>query len=286
MTLATAVLFAVAAPLAIAPARAADAAPPDIVRTREGGMLRGTIIESVPNERVEILLPNGQSRTVKMSDVAYAGPASADPGATTSAPAPAPPPPQAPPPAAPVVMPANSATIDTGTVRLELAAAQSGLTFHRKVGTSQGTGHGWVFAGKSSGPITMAIETDHFERLCTAPCAAELPRGTYRLGLSVGDGDVIAADQALDLNGDLRLHGRVTSYAGVRIAGWAIGLGGIALGTLIAITPHQTCLESDTSFCFDEHPYMFHGLAVMTVAALVGAIMAYQPDRAEVRSVD
>src|SRR5689334_10616230 len=82
---------------AIAPDAWAQApTPPDLVRTKDGGMLRGTIVEKVPNDHVEIQLANGQTRTVKMSEVEYAGPAN------ESAPAPVPPPP---PPALPVPVP-------------------------------------------------------------------------------------------------------------------------------------------------------------------------------------
>ena len=132
----------------------------------------------------------------------------------------------------------------------------------------------------------MAIETDHFERLCTAPCAAELPRGTYRLGLSLGDGGVIATDDALDLSGNQQLHGRVTSYAGVRVTGFVIGLAGMALGTIIGLTTREVCSGTTTNFCHNEYPYFWQGLVLMSGSALVGAIMAYQPDRAEVRAVN
>jgi hypothetical protein len=132
-----------------AAAQTAPAPPPDIIRTKDGGMLRGTIVEKVPNDHVEILLPNGQSRTVPMADVDYAGPTAGDTGAAPQAPAPPPPAPlpaqqsddEETPRATSGSLPAT--TIGAGTARLRLTSDQEGLTFHRKTGTSQGTGTGW-----------------------------------------------------------------------------------------------------------------------------------------------
>lgn len=48
---------------------AAAETPPDVVHMKNGGMLRGTISEKIPGERVVITLPNGEERTVPMKDV-------------------------------------------------------------------------------------------------------------------------------------------------------------------------------------------------------------------------
>src|SRR5688572_540615 len=67
---------------------AADGTPPDIVRLRNGGMLRGTIVELKPGETVEILLLNGETRKIPMADVEYAGPAETPPEEPMPAPEP------------------------------------------------------------------------------------------------------------------------------------------------------------------------------------------------------
>src|SRR4051812_43719691 len=46
---------------------------PDIVRLKDGGMVRGVIDEKVPGEYVVITTPSGSSRRFPWSDVSYAG---------------------------------------------------------------------------------------------------------------------------------------------------------------------------------------------------------------------
>jgi hypothetical protein len=51
------------------------AAPPsDLVRLKNGGMVRGSIIELVPGSFVVVELKNGETRRFEMNDVEYAGP--------------------------------------------------------------------------------------------------------------------------------------------------------------------------------------------------------------------
>ena len=59
----------------------------DIVKTYDGRVLRGTIIEQDPTGSVSIQLVTGAIRSVPMKDVAYAGPLASEPK---------PPPPQTP----------------------------------------------------------------------------------------------------------------------------------------------------------------------------------------------
>ena len=87
-----------AAPAPSAPATskaAADAAAPDIVRLKNGGLLRGKISELVPGGTVTIVTITGSTRVLNMSDVAYAGPTAQDLQAPAGPPgaAPLPPPP-------------------------------------------------------------------------------------------------------------------------------------------------------------------------------------------------
>ncbi len=60
----------------------------------------------------------------------------------------------------------------------------------------------------------------------------------------------------------------------------APGAGGAACAT------REVCSGTTTNFCHNEYPYFLQGLVLMSGSALVGAIMAYQPDRAEVRAVN
>jgi hypothetical protein len=243
----------------------AQGVPPDLVRTRDGGMLRGTIIEKVPGDHVEIQLPNGQTRSLKMSEVEYAGPAGGD-----AAPAPA-----------PAVMRTNTTTIDVPMARLELQSKQQGLTFHRKAGSGYGAAAGWV-GGNNSGPVSLAFTSTSFERLCTTPCAAEVPKGTYKLGLSLRDGGVVATE-ALDLRGHMRLEGEYTSNANTRRAGWAVAILSVGIGTALALTSTRDNCDSN-NICTSNHPYLIPGIIVLGAGGTLGFLMTFVGDDVSIRA--
>src|SRR5688500_1003278 len=48
-------------------------APPDLVVTTDGGMVRGSIAEAVSNDRVVIVTVTGETRTIPWNQVRYAG---------------------------------------------------------------------------------------------------------------------------------------------------------------------------------------------------------------------
>lgn len=48
--------------------------PTDVVRLKNGGMVRGSIIELAPSSFVVVELKNGETRRFEMSEVEYAGP--------------------------------------------------------------------------------------------------------------------------------------------------------------------------------------------------------------------
>jgi hypothetical protein len=243
----------------------AQGTPPDLVRTRDGGMMRGTIIEKVPGEHVEIQLPNGQTRTVPMSEVEYAGPATTETTPASSA------------------RPANAATIDVPLVKLDLRSAQRGVTYHRKASAGYGVGAGWV-GGKNGGPVSLAFASASFERLCTAPCLAELPQGTYSLGLSLGDGGVVAAE-GLDLRGHLRVDGTYTSNANTRRAGVAVTMLSLGLGAALAFYSTTPCnLNQTGSDCSKKHPYWIHGLVVGGLGSTLGLMLSFVGDDVSIRA--
>jgi hypothetical protein len=129
---------------------AANPVPPDVVRLKDGGMVRGTIIELVPNGSVRIQLPDGQTRTFAVADTTYAGSDSAEGhGARSSA--------------APAIAP--YATIHAQNAKLALEGAQPNLTFHLETSSAQ-------IAAPGAGPTAVG-----FTRLCTAPCSVEGRRG-------------------------------------------------------------------------------------------------------------
>ncbi|MDH5676939.1 MAG: hypothetical protein OEZ06_32785, partial [Myxococcales bacterium] len=65
----------------------APSAPADLVLLKNGGLVRGTISELVPAEKVVIVTITGEARSYPMAEVEYAGPASGAPSAKPISPA-------------------------------------------------------------------------------------------------------------------------------------------------------------------------------------------------------
>lgn len=71
--------------------RALANSPPDLVRLKNGGMVRGSILELVPDSFVVVELKNGETRRFEMSEVEYAGPEDRfEPARPTESPSPEP----------------------------------------------------------------------------------------------------------------------------------------------------------------------------------------------------
>jgi hypothetical protein len=143
-----------------------------------------------------------------------------------------------------------------------------------------GTGTAWV--GGKMVVTTVESRIDQFERLCTAPCTAEIPQGTYRLGLSLDDGDVVSTEVSSDLKGKLRLQGEFESNRGARTAGWIIGGAGQLVGLLLALQTTQKCSTEIPGLCKDERPYLVPGAGIMLGTLAIGLILLLQRDHAYV----
>jgi hypothetical protein len=204
---------------------------PDVVRKADGGILRGSIIELVPSQKVVIQLPTGDMREVSMDEVDYAGPADEMPSrrapAETGAsepteptePTDTEPPPEEPPLAQPV-------TVQKEMAQLTLRADEPGLTYYIYHGAT----------GGAVGPNAVVI-LHSFDRLCTAPCKANLPAGSYRFALSREADEPTEARPSIDLSaGPSTLDGRFVSRRGTRIAGWILlSVAAVAFGATTAL---------------------------------------------------
>jgi hypothetical protein len=245
------------------------APPPDVIRTKDGGLLRGTIVESIPGEKVVILLPTGELREVPMDQVDHAGPLGDAPPAWTPPPTPptAPDPSAAPsafPPAPSPPAPASPDVTLGAPASLVLTADEPGITY-------------FLYHGSTSRPIggNVILTLHSFDRLCTAPCRMNLKPGNYRLALALPDRDPTPARRSIDITPSTRgLHGSYTSLRGVRIGGWMLLVGGAAMGMGGALL-----IVSDPS---TSYVLMGVGGGVM----LIGLIMALLKDRARIVEVE
>ncbi len=189
--------------------------PPDVVELRNGGMVRGTLIENLPGDHVTIQLATGEVRTFPAAEVLRVGPGA------SSAPViiePGYPGQMVPPPPEPMV-------------NVRVVGTSEELSLHRLTGTASVSV--WTGRGMSAAAI------DQFAILCGAPCEQSIPRGTYTLGISQGNGMARRADHSIfHLENDTTLELEYESREGIRIAGWVIfGVAsvGYALGATLPL---------------------------------------------------
>jgi hypothetical protein len=265
-----------------APARADDgAAQPaaearDVVRLKNGGMLRGTISELVPGDSVTIITASGKTREFPMAEVDYAGPADKDPSASA-----------APSAVTTAEAPTKSTTtsdndkvspevtVKTDRAQLQLESSPPGLTFHRANSSAIATN------GQS-----VAIARG-YQRLCTAPCEASLPAGTEVIALSKEGRFPIEAEAVTLPAGKSRVTGTLESRAGLRGAGWAIAAGGLLIGGILVFTSKTTeekCYGTDS--CIETSGYdkgkFLAGVVIASGGVGVGLVLAFRPDVAKV----
>jgi hypothetical protein len=213
------------------PAAAPSASPaPDVVRLKNGGLLRGTIAELEPGKQVTIVLVTGDRRTVSMDEVQYAGAASEAPKPADAAA----------PPAAPAPSTATDnavrplVTVRAAEARLQLRAAEPDTTFYVRTAVAGGT-HGSIYA---------------YDRICTAPCEASMPAGSYEMALSQRGGAVRGAPAPVAFQGESTLQGSFESRMGLRMLGLGIAIAGGAGGIYLmssATSTHQSCTSYGTA---------------------------------------
>lgn len=268
-----------------AEAPADAAASPDVVRLKNGGMLRGKISELIPGDTVTIVTVTGKTREYKMSEVDYAGPTAKDPQATAA---------EKPVAEKPTEKPAaeddsedvaasnkdgkpqSYVTVHGKEARLHVVSTEPGITVHRQASSAIAVGRGGA-----------AFATG-YERICTAPCDVSLPAGTETLALSRDDKPPISAEPVTLPPGKSELRASFESRSGMRAAGWLLMLGGGIGGAVLMFT--SSSKEPDcsvgSSYCYDKTTIntgqLIAGAALAGVGIGVGIALARQPDKAVV----
>lgn len=237
------------------------AAPKDVVRLKNGGMVRGTISELVPGETVTITTTTGKTREFPMAEVEYAGPASEAPtrpssGLATKAEE------QGEEGAGQAAQEEKASakpyvTVRGKVARVSLISEPPGLVFHRQSGSATGTG------GVAIG----------FDRLCAAPCSIELPAGTEQLSLSTDD-DTPPPGESVDIpQGRSQILGTYESRLGLRVAGGVI-LGVSAIGGALLVSLGAAASvdgEVDVGM-------LVGGIAILVGGTTAGTIMVTRKD--------
>ena len=251
---------------------------PDVVKLKDGSIYRGTIVELVPGDHVDIVLPSGPTRRFQMSDVAYAG------AAATHEDVPAAPSPSAPPP-----VPTPSAAGERAPkAELHLEASEPDVQFLVRVGQGEASGFGYAWGG--GGFVSFVGHSRQYALICTAPCDGQLPNGIHRLALSLRGGKAIEAEDPVELRGPATLHGTYESHAGTRTLGWVIFGVSLAAGTLIAATSLRTTQGTcGTNFCNTDRTIdgtqLGIGVGIMLAGGILGAILGVTKDKAIIEVV-
>lgn len=257
-------LVVVAAHAQEAPAAepATDAADVDIVRLKNGGLLRGKISELVPGGTVTIVTITGDVRVLQMRDVDYAGPLARDPQA-----APAQPPPAAVPPPAPVRQSTRGVTVIAPEALVRFRAPEENITFYRRAGSA----HAEISGG--------SVFAKGYERICTAPCAAVMPAGRETFAFGPEDKDPKDLEPVTLQSGESEARLSFKDHSGARIAGWLLLLGGPLIGSTIFYLDLKRAARCHGEPCeSDDLAYQISSLSAFGIGLGVGIPLVRMKD--------
>jgi hypothetical protein len=189
------------------------AGTPDTVVLKNGGMIRGTLVEVLPNDHATVQLPSGQSAIIQWAEIHHIERG----GAPTAAPS-------VPPQGGLVPLPATTAPVTGPTVLVHIET-QRRVTLDRR---NPGDDQPWVTA-------------------CESPCDVQLPlNNDYRI---VGEGIWASGEFELDGNPGQRVvikvnpATRFARTAGIVTAG--IGLTAAIVGIyVVAVSATANCVNT------------------------------------------
>jgi hypothetical protein len=234
----------------------AMARPPDIVKLKNGGLIRGTISELIPDDAVVILMVTGETRRIPMAEVEYAGP---DKPVAPEAPAPK-----------PAAAPAEPEPETPSTLNARLESVDVPIKFFARSETEG---------------------VKEFSELCTAPCDAALTPGNYRFALSEPDAkEPLTAMPTLRITGPVTVRGKFRSRRGLRAAGGVT----LFLGTIVGVLLWATASDSEnvctaSGSCVDvdveNEARLWAGRLITGGSIITGFILLTRGDSATVEVV-
>jgi hypothetical protein len=276
-------------------------------------MLRGTIAELIPKKRVVIVLLTGEKRTIAMTEVDYAGPASGAPGAAPPAPAEPQVAPEATPspegsdegeesPEAPKKKKKRRVSEIEAALTGEEEAAPGEKEKPRKPTHAMESESQVTFDSKEPG-LRVYVQTatatatvgwntvsiDAYTPLCTTPCTTSLAPGSYRVAVGTASGKPVPVEDPIVVGSGDSVKVEYQSNTGMRAAGWVILIVGTLAGTALMLTATSTepCTPSTTTFSTTCIPQtttntdqVLMGGVVAGGSALVGLILILQKDHA------
>jgi hypothetical protein len=248
------------------------------VKLKDGSVFRGTIVEFVPGDHVDLLLPSGETRRFAMKDVDYQGPAAS----------PAPPPLPAPHPEA--RHEDREARHEDGTrgdsVTVHVASDQDDVALLVQTGQSEFEGVGWGYRSW----VAVSGTSRNYAMICSAPCDAEVPLGTHRMALSLGGGRAAEADDTVRLTEPSTIQVHYESRLGMRVAGWLIlGATVIAGSALVVDAMSKGTQDCSQGYCLSRQDVdkgeVAASIATAVVGGLLSVVLIRQKDQAHIEVV-
>jgi hypothetical protein len=244
----------------------AASVPPDVVKTKDGSMYRGTILELVAGDHVVLQTPSGETKRFPMAEVA-----SVNSGVATS----------------PVDTSAQRAPPPPNEARVHFVSATPGADLYIRTGEATVSGYVW---GRYPGLYSGVVQ--QYQRVCASPCDTTLPAGPQRLALGYEGRSPVETGEAVAVEGPTSLKGTYVDRQGARVAGWVIlGLSlaaGTAMLTVAAIqAAPQPCNGSGTEFsCPGPQPanggLIGAGVATALIGTIVSLVLVLQHDSATI----
>ena len=205
-------------PSPVRPPAAANAPPPsvgaDVIYLKNGGSLRGTIIDAIPNAQARIQLATGEIATVQWTEIARIERAETPRGPPTAAPEPARPLPSLPPapPSAPLAVPAKPMP-PAATVLVHVDGAEDAQLEQD------------------------ATHEDHWQVVCSAPCDTRLPVGPdYRVsGPGIRTSGIFGLDFQSGKNETITVSAASKPWFVIGIVSTAAGGAAAVVGALVGL---------------------------------------------------
>ncbi len=285
------------APVGEADTRSTGTASHHVVKLRDGSEYRGLMSELVPGSHLVMVLVTGETRRFELEEVARveaeagASPTAAEGrdeasddekrersraerGKASAGEADGP-----------------LITVHGERARLRFMAEHPQLTFHLGTGVDRRNG---TVVGMTGYPCndwfvgSVHSVGDRFDRICTAPCEASIPAGSYRMALSTPESGLLVLDDPVQVPGSGRVEGTYRSNSGIRTAGWITGGGSLLAGLTLTLIGYAD--RSEVGSCAGgpceeraNAALVVSGIAVAFAGLLAGAIMVSIDDEASIR---